>query len=335
MSWHPPQLLLTVHSFPSQVAFKDCVVQGENRGTGEYTFELWDLQLKLSVDGDESKVEQEWCAVVGDNTGTNPQAGKLLVLKYPKIFFNGCRTHCADLMVEDVAKLTELKDLIDDCLFMTKFILSHSKVKEAHKRISKDMGGTLPKTFPLTRFAYAFKCLDALLGRDHVNISVMREMVREETFFTGTCYGLKKESVETFHDLVMNDELFEAIKVACKLFTILSVFTHHLETPGIRGSFLKPLFTALEKEINVWIVKKGNSAFTIATIGAIKDVLRYRWSGTRTKTGLYSPQYLMSGIVDPMFCLEADKLPSNWKSECAGIVRRFYPARQWKRGKCH
>ena len=74
-------------------------------------FDIWMEQL-IEGAGSEENIPNIWTAIVADNTKVNPSAGKRLEEKFPKLFFNGCRTHCADLLVEDIVKLTEIDHLI-------------------------------------------------------------------------------------------------------------------------------------------------------------------------------------------------------------------------------
>jgi hypothetical protein len=74
----------------------------------------------------------------------------------------GYRSHATDLLCEDID--AEIKSVIDDAKEIVTFIKAHrKKVKAAYKRIAKQKGGTMPKLFPDTRFAYADKMLEHLL----------------------------------------------------------------------------------------------------------------------------------------------------------------------------
>jgi hypothetical protein len=314
---------------PIQVAFKDCVIQGENSANHKYICDLWCKVLLESVGGVEAMVPKTWCSVVGDNTSVMPAAGKMLEEKYPTIFFNGCRTHCSDLLVEDIAKLPEIGLILEDCLLVVKFVLGHSKVKEAYKRIMLELGeGTTLKLFSETRFAQCCKMLESLLGKDNCNIAVLQHLINEDPWQESTSDGIPKEKVESFADLVRNDVFFRRIKGLYKLFSVLSAFVHHQETSGARASFVSPLFNALVLDVDRWSATKvQEDDFQQATLNDVKAVVSARWKGdrSRNKVGLYGPQYLMAVIVDPVLCLKYDLLPEDWKNECKKILQRFYP----------
>ena len=107
-----------------------------------------------------------WTCVVFDNTKTNVVAAKLLQEEFPKLFFNGCRTHCADLIIEDIQKIPEIKETVEQSRNMAVFIHAHDKVKAAYLRVGKPFGATLLTIYPLTRFAYACFTLEGTRGKN-------------------------------------------------------------------------------------------------------------------------------------------------------------------------
>ena len=99
------KVFLFSESFGSMVSFKDLISQDEHRATGEFMAELMVNALKkgtVAAGGNESDVEQFYAAVVGDNISSNLAGAKILESKYPCIFFNGCQSHCTDLLCEDL-----------------------------------------------------------------------------------------------------------------------------------------------------------------------------------------------------------------------------------------
>ena len=108
------------------VSFKDLVSQDENRATGEYMAELMIDALKngtITAGGNESDVEEYYAAVVADNASANLAGAKIMESRYPHVFFNGCRSHCTDLLCEDICrKIPEIKEAIDDAHNIAKVV---------------------------------------------------------------------------------------------------------------------------------------------------------------------------------------------------------------------
>ena len=112
--------------------------------------------------------------IVANNIGVNPVAGKIIEEKYPKIFSNGCRSHAADLLIEDIAKIEEIKSLVADCMAVVKFVRNHQRIKDAYAWHADEQGGTQLKDFPEIRFAFCHMTLEALLGPENKNLSVLQ-----------------------------------------------------------------------------------------------------------------------------------------------------------------
>jgi len=123
----------------TMVSFKDLIAQEEERATGKYMGKIMiDCLIKGTVDlgGFASDVEKFYAAVVADNISSNLASAKLLQQKFPHVFFNGCRSHCADLLCEDIcSKIPEIKSLVDEVHEIAKVIQHHPTVKAAFKQI--------------------------------------------------------------------------------------------------------------------------------------------------------------------------------------------------------
>lgn len=288
-----------------------------------------------SVKGVEIRIIDEWCCVVGDNTAVLPAAGKLLELKYPKLFYNGCRTHCSDLTVEDVAKIAEFELVIEDCMLVVKFVLAHSKIKEAYLRITKELGkGTTLKLFSEKRFAQICKTLESLLGKEDCNMQVLQQLILEDQWAINTA-GIGAAKVEALASLVRCDIFFRRIRTLRRLFDAFSAWVHHQETAGCRASFVLPLFNALILDVDRWAAATSGNDFQAETLTELRTVVRARWKGNsrRNIVGLYAPQHLMASILDPVLCVDSSLLPDDWKAECQKIVERFYPGVSQTRGR--
>ena len=311
-----------------QVVFVACKIVGEARATAEYTAQLWIDQMVKSANGTEDDIEKVFCSVVADNTSVNPNAGRIVEQKFPKLFFNGCRSHCGDLLMEDIAKIPEIDLLLGDAKIVAKFVLEHSRVKAAFSRIATAKGsGTLPKLFPDTRFAYADKTLESMLGKNNCNIEVIQALMQERCWLSETCHGIATNKVEAFASIVTEASFFKKVQAVRIMSSCISAFIHHLETPGTRASFLFPLFAALVKDIEVWSTSiVVNAALQKETITQVVQAIGNRWTGDgHRQVGLYSSQYLLAMILDPSMNCPHNQLPPGWEDECREILERFYP----------
>ncbi|VFQ83330.1 unnamed protein product [Cuscuta campestris] len=106
--------------------------------------------------------------VVTDNGSNYKAAGKLLMQRYPKLYWTPCAAHCLDLMLEDIGKLSDFKGQIINAKRVTTFIYRHGRLLDAMRQ--KTGGRDLVRP-GITRFATSFltlRCMyihkDALRG---------------------------------------------------------------------------------------------------------------------------------------------------------------------------
>jgi hypothetical protein len=125
---------------------------------------------------------------------------------------------------------------------------------------------------------------------------------------------------------VTNPDYFRQVKALRKLSQPVSVFIHHLETPGARASWLFPLFAALKEDVQTWMEDiQVILTFSPDTLFKVESAVERRWLGEHgSMAGLYGPQYLLAMILDHTMSPDFDDLPPQWLEECRTILERFY-----------
>ncbi|KAH6787411.1 hypothetical protein C2S52_006963 [Perilla frutescens var. hirtella] len=63
--------------------------------------------------------------VVTDNASNYVKAGQLLMKKRKHLYWTPCAAHCLDLMLEDIEKITRIKNTINKCISMNGYIYNH------------------------------------------------------------------------------------------------------------------------------------------------------------------------------------------------------------------
>ena len=53
---------------------------------------------------------------------------RLLMMRHPTLFWTPSDAHCIDLMLEDMGKITFIRDIVDSSRSITKFIYNHTSV---------------------------------------------------------------------------------------------------------------------------------------------------------------------------------------------------------------
>jgi hypothetical protein len=118
-------------------------------------FMLADLLGKKIEEIGKEKVVQ----VITDNGANYKAAGRILMERFPSLFWSPCAAHCLDLMLEDIGNLKEFKKPIVRARRVTTFIYRHGRILSLMRE--KTGGADLVRA-AATRFATAFLTLKSL-----------------------------------------------------------------------------------------------------------------------------------------------------------------------------
>jgi len=91
--------------------------------------------------------------------------------------------------------------------------------------------------------------LESLLGRDNCNEKVMKALIDEDGFESTMCKGITEQKFVDFQNNIGDPDFWMRLEQVSRLFSILSSFVHHQETPVCRASFLHPLCAALKNDV--------------------------------------------------------------------------------------
>ncbi|SPT19209.1 unnamed protein product [Triticum aestivum] len=97
--------------------------------------------------------------VVSDNGSNYKAAGRLLMEKYPTMYWTPYAAHCLDLMLEDIGKIKEFSRCIAKAKRTTRFIYSHGKVLDLMRSLNGKQEIVRPGA---TRFATSFLTLASM-----------------------------------------------------------------------------------------------------------------------------------------------------------------------------
>ena len=97
--------------------------------------------------------------VVTDNGSNCALMGRLLEEEYPAIVWTPCASHCLDLLIEDIGKISWVREIFSVAKSMVKFVTKKPKVLSIFRANT-----TLDLLKPSkTRFAYMFIVLERLI----------------------------------------------------------------------------------------------------------------------------------------------------------------------------
>jgi hypothetical protein len=116
---------------------------------------LADLLEKRILNIGKEKVVQ----VVTDNGANYKVVGRILMQRFPTLFWTPCAAHCLELVLEDIGKLKDFKKPIAQAKWVTTFIYRHGRILSAMR---EKTGGMDLVRSGATRFATCFLTLKSL-----------------------------------------------------------------------------------------------------------------------------------------------------------------------------
>ena len=76
--------------------------------------------------------------VITDNAANYVSAGRMLMERHPTLFWTPCAAHCLDLLLEDMGKLSFIKEAVDMAKSVPKFIYNHAFVLSFMRRFTRN-----------------------------------------------------------------------------------------------------------------------------------------------------------------------------------------------------
>ena len=104
-------------------------------------------------------VVQNVVQVITNNVANYVYAGRMLMERHPTLFWTPCAAHCLDLLLEDMGKLSFIKDVVDMARRVPKFIYNHAFVLSLMRKFTRNKELWRPA---ITRFATNFITLPSL-----------------------------------------------------------------------------------------------------------------------------------------------------------------------------
>jgi hypothetical protein len=91
--------------------------------------------------------------VITKNIANYVAAGRMLMQRYPTLFWTPYDAHCIDLILEDMGKIPYIKDIVESAKSITKFIYNHAYVPSLMRIFTNNRELVRPV---ITRFATSF-----------------------------------------------------------------------------------------------------------------------------------------------------------------------------------
>ena len=221
-------------------------------------------------------------------------------------FFIGCCVHCMDLLAEDVAKLPDVAEIIADCKYIVLFAIRYSMIFETFLELQKARRRTDPKasmlglkTFPDTRFAYAFFMVFSVC----VNWSVLVTLVDTPEFklmkrsARDTEKTKRRSAFTKFENLIWSGHTKRKAEAAVSLMQPISTSLHYLEGDDVDCSHVMAVYVVADQNAKT-PTPEIVDAFSSETADAVKACFAVRWNGQGRKIGIKHDAHCLAFKVD-------------------------------------
>ena len=169
------------------------------------------------------------------NNGSNcVSMGNMLEDEFPSIVWTPCASHCIDLLIEDIGKISWVDEIFKTSLSMVRFVKKRPKVTSMFRANS-----TLELLKPsATRFAYMFIVLERLI---RVHSSLIRTIACQEWLAWS---DKDTPKATTFRLNVLNESWWQEAEALVKS---LTPFYTVLRITDMEGSTLGLLYEYMDK----------------------------------------------------------------------------------------
>ncbi|XP_077235488.1 uncharacterized protein LOC143877364 isoform X2 [Tasmannia lanceolata] len=138
---------------PKGTLFLKSVDVSSHEENASYLFEL--LESVVMEVGLENVVQ-----VITDSTASYVYAGRLLLNKYPSLFWSPCASFCIDKMLEDIGKLEWVSTVMEEARSLTRYVYSHAWILNMMRKFTGGRELIHPR---ITRFVANFLSLRSIV----------------------------------------------------------------------------------------------------------------------------------------------------------------------------
>ena len=212
-----------------------------------------------------------------------------VICVFKKLIAAGCIAHLSDLVIEDIFKIREAKEILDKVRSVTVFVRSHRRVKKLYlticqlPRVGGGAKGKMLKLFSDTRFSYG-----DLTMQEYMHNKYFLEQLVHHPEFDEICETIRNNKVNQFKDIVMptvgseNYRFDTKVMLLHELTGVVCKMIHHVEQKLCKASWVNALFFALMKDFDEWSNNnRVNATFDTDFIHSVHQSLINRWRGER------------------------------------------------------
>jgi hypothetical protein len=181
---------------------------------------------------------EKFSAVITDTANVMKAAWRIIEEKYPNIACFGCTSHILNLLVKDILKINDIKNIADNAKALVKYFKSHVQSMAKLKRIqqenyNKEIVLVLPA---ITRWGTHLECFQSL---------IKSQIAIEQTLMDSR---IRQNMDSNLRFYVLHDEFWEKLTL---LTSILKPIIITLKLFESNDSTLSSIYSNFRKMINV------------------------------------------------------------------------------------
>ena len=192
--------------------------------------------------------------VITDNAANYVSAGKMLMERHPTLFWTPCAAHCLDLLLEDMGKLSFIKEAVDMARSIPKFIYNHAFVLSLMRRFTRNKELRRPA---ITRFATTFITLQSLL---QCQFELKQMFVSNEWC---DCRYNRRQDGRAIEKMVYTDTFWQGLEEACSVSEPIVKVLRLVDGDKPAMAYLYEAMDSAKEAICSYYVDKGSTGLDV------------------------------------------------------------------------
>eukprot|EP00253_Pinus_taeda_P001557 PITA_01557 len=223
--------------------------------------------------------------VITDNAANYVSAGKMLMERHPTLFWTPCAAHCLDLLLEDMRKLSFIKEAVDMARSIPKFIYNHAFVLSLMRRFTRNKELQRPA---ITRFATTFITLQSLL---RCQFELKQMFVSDDW---RNCRYNRRHDGKAIAKMVYSKTFWHGVEEACAVSEPIVKVLRLVDGEKPAMPYLYEGMDRAKEAIRSYYADKGSVGLDMQMM--LWDVIDSRWAGM-----LHRPIHAAELFLNPAF----------------------------------
>eukprot|EP00253_Pinus_taeda_P009492 PITA_09492 len=223
--------------------------------------------------------------VITNNAANYVSTGKMLMERHHTLFWTPCATHCLDLLLEDMGKLSFIKEAVDMARSVPKFIYNHAFVLSPMRKFTRHKKLQRPA---ITRFATNFITLQSLL---RCQCKLKQMFVFDDW---RNCRYSRRQDGKAIAKMVYSEMFWRGVEEACSVSEPIVKVLRLVDGEKPAMTYLYEAMDRAKEAIRSYYADKGSASIDRHMM--LWDVIDSRWTGM-----LHRPIHAATLFLNPAF----------------------------------